>query len=255
MAQIGIKLADHSFYPVLDDDTPQRKRMVLAVARDGQKSVQVDLIRRREDGDQSVGCLVLEELNDAAGTELEFVLGVDGDGNVEARISDPSGDQYQSFSVRLDQLDIADTYSLPDSTEDTADIAGVESINDEFDDTDLGLPDVDLPEDLDLPDDEDNLPASFSDDLAADLDSGSVGPPDFDGFSDGDDLERDRDDIDEESEAEPRRFNALLLIAIILFSLSVIALGAFGIFNWLRAGSLPELRAAAAMPYLITALL
>ena len=157
MAQIGIKLADHSFYPVLDDDTPQRKRMVLTVARDGQESVQVDLIRRREDGDQSVGCLVLEELHDATGTELEFVLGVDGDGNVEARISDPSGDQFQSFSVQLDQLDVADAYSLPDVAGDVADIAGIESIDD---------------------------------DLAADLDTSiSVGTPDFDRFSDGDDLD------------------------------------------------------------------
>lgn len=247
MAQIGIKLADHSFYPVLDDDTPQRKRMVLTVARDGQQSVQVDLIRRRDDGDQSVGCLVLEELNDAAGTELEFVVGVDGDGNVEARISDPSGNQYQSFSVRLDQLDVADTYSLPDTSEDAPDIAGVESINDEFDDTDLDFPDVDFPEDLDRP--------GVEDDIAMDLPDGTIGSPGFDSFSDGDDLEADWDDTDEESEAGPRRFNPLLLIAIILFSLSVIALGAFGIFNWLRSGSVPELRAAAAIPHLIATLL
>ena len=68
-------------------------------------------------------------------------------------------------------------------------------------------------------------------------------------------LESDREDIDEESDVEPRRFNPLLLIAIILFALSVIALGAFGVFNWLRSGSLPELRAAAASAYSILTLL
>lgn len=250
MAQIGIKLADHSFYPVLDDETPQRKRMVLTVARDGQKSVQVDLIRRRDDGDQSVGCLVLEELNDTAGTELEFVVGVDIDGNVEARISDPSGEQYQSFSVRLDQLDVADTYSLPDTSEDAPDIAAVESINEEFDDTDLEFPDVDFPEDLDRSEDDDLAP-----DFAADLSGGPGGSRDFDGFSDGDDLAEDWDDTDGESESPPRRFNPLLLIAIVLLSLSVVALGAYGLFNWLRSGSLPELRSAAVIPYVITTLL
>ena len=93
MAQIGIKLADHSFYPVLEDDTPHRKRMVLSVAREGQTSVQVDIVRRADGRDQSVGCLVLEDISPNRGDELEFVLGLDAEGNIEAKISERDGSQ------------------------------------------------------------------------------------------------------------------------------------------------------------------
>ena len=43
--KIGIKIADGSFYPILDGDTKQKKRMVLTTVKDGQESVQIDLYR------------------------------------------------------------------------------------------------------------------------------------------------------------------------------------------------------------------
>lgn len=224
--------------------------MVLTVAQSGQKSVQVDIVRRNDGSDQSVGCLVLEDIATEGESDLEFVLGLDETGTVEAKITDTNGGQYQSFSVRLDQLDIDDTYSLPEDG--SVDIAAVESIDEELDagdfgasglgSGDLGSDDLSMP-DIDLPDtieDEDDLHASFSDELTSEL-NGT--PDDFDDFEPHDELEGD-DEEEFSDEAPSRQFNPLLLAAVLLISLSLLALGAYGVFSWLKGDSLPELRAA-----------
>ncbi|MFA7567392.1 MAG: hypothetical protein WCY01_10230 [Alkalispirochaeta sp.] len=189
MAQIGIKLADHSFYPVLDDEKPQRKRLVLTVARDGQESVQVDLLRRGDNGDQLVGCLVLEGLPGDAGVELEFILGLDGDGNVDARISDSSGRQFQSLSANLSQLEIESPYGLPEEL--------------------LHVPDVDYDDEIleDMDDEEDQI--------------GRAG--------------------------RHRRFNPVVLVAVVLIVLGITLVGAYFVFMILKGDPLPELRASVSM--------
>ncbi len=259
MAQIGIKLADHTFYPVLDDETPRRKRTVLSVAKEGQHSVQVDVIRRDETGDQVVGCLVLEDLPDEAGGEIEFVLGIDADGNVDARISDPSGEQYQSFSVNVAQLDLSESFSLPDESDEDryGGVASVdESLDEALDGSDFEMPEISLPDEFDDEfADEDQLHASLSDDLSNDLSRSSSVADDTDSPFEEDDTPAfapdPASDIDEVLEGDgtddlpaPRSFNPLLLAAILLISLSLLALAAFGIFTWLRGDPIPELRAA-----------
>ena len=48
MSSIGIKLADGSFYPVLEGDSVQKKRLVLTTVRDNQRSMQINLFRDSE---------------------------------------------------------------------------------------------------------------------------------------------------------------------------------------------------------------
>lgn len=204
MAQIGIKLADHTFYPVIQDETPQRKRMVLSPAQEQQASIQVDLIRRSEDGDQSVGSLVLEDLQAGATSEFELVVGIDETGNVDAKVSDPTGEQFQSFSINLSQLNIDESFSIPEINGDGGDVGSVTSIGDELDD-----------------------------DLTGGLE--------FDEFTADEELVR-SDDEDDDMRTNVRPFSPLLLTAILLIALSLLALGAFGIFSWLKADSVPELR-------------
>ena len=48
MKTIGIKLADGSFYPVLEDNTPSEKQLELTTAHNNQTKVMVDLYRSRE---------------------------------------------------------------------------------------------------------------------------------------------------------------------------------------------------------------
>ena len=42
---IGIKLADGTFYPILEEGVPAKKRMELTTVKDNQETVQVDLYR------------------------------------------------------------------------------------------------------------------------------------------------------------------------------------------------------------------
>jgi hypothetical protein len=139
VARIGIKLADGSFYPILEDETRQKKRLILTAARDGQTSAQIDLLRYDDHAEQYVGCLVLEDLPEQGTTELELIVGLDGAGNIDARISDTAGAQYQSLSVSLDTLTSTESFSLPDdeAEEPFGDVSGVNSLEE------IGLPDFD----------------------------------------------------------------------------------------------------------------
>lgn len=363
MAQIGIKLADGSFFPVLTDDHPGRKRLVLTVASSGQPSAQVDLLRRGDEGDQFVGCLVLEGLEESADSEITLVLALNAERSVEASLA--TGDQYQSLSVSLEQIEMLSDYSLPD--EGGGDIEAVADADDGFENIDLpelettefdegleppfsaaelespeggdALSDFDLGDDrsLDETGDSDAIESpqseSLSDDtltanvaaadddleLEAFSDLADVGEPALEApeeferdlatspaLPDAGDLDsgidyahnedvgegQDLDELDEElfgasdesasdefatdeyesdavsaasgdgndfvdaeydrfvdegtsQQAPPRRLRPLVLAAVILISVSLVVLAAFGVFRLLRAEPLPDLRAAA----------
>ena len=49
-SEIGIKLADGSFYSVLEQDFTGRKKLVVTTSRDNQDSVQIDLYRGSGEG-------------------------------------------------------------------------------------------------------------------------------------------------------------------------------------------------------------
>lgn len=265
MARIGIKLADGSFYPILEDETRQKKRLVLTAARDGQTSAQIDLLRQDEQTHQYVGCLVLEDLPAEGVTELELVVSLDDDRNVEARISDAAGAQYQSLAVNLDTLTSAESFSLPDEDEDESfgDIAGVNSLEE------IGLPDFDeaIDDAIDDAVGETGEPAVVSSDepfadapFAAEAFSDepftdeplSDEPLDY-GIGDVPAGEDDEEDLQEDGELEPapRPFSSLILAAILLLGVSAAFVGAFLIFRWLQTDPLPELRAAAIIPFMV----
>ncbi len=269
MSLIGIKLADGSFFPVIEHDVPQRKRVVLTVAREGQTGVQIDLLRRDGDIEQYVGCLVLDDLTEGSEAEIELVVGLDAERNVDARISDTRGEQYQSFSVNLDKIGAPESYSLPDgeASNFNSDIGGVDTLED------IGLPDIE--EDLfDEPSSErahtiddgsrDELPdfgalelpeeevgeGAFLDDIAvsspfAGDDAALAGVTPDDDLFDEQMHDVGIEEGDGDGFLQPRSFSAFALAAIILAALSLIALGAFGVFRWLQTDALPELRAAA----------
>jgi len=107
--QIGIKLADGSFYPVLSEGDQVRKRLVLTTVRDNQDTVQIDLFRGQgelaEETDY-IGTLMIENIQPAPmkEPEVEVVLGVDAQGNFEATASDALTGESQSLSVSLQSL-------------------------------------------------------------------------------------------------------------------------------------------------------
>jgi nucleoid-associated protein YgaU len=107
--QIGIKLADGSFYPVLSEGDRIRKKLVLTTVRDNQETVQIDLFRGEgelaEETDY-IGTLMIENIQPAPmkEPEVEVVLGVDEQGNLEATASDTLTGESQSLSVSLQSL-------------------------------------------------------------------------------------------------------------------------------------------------------
>ncbi|OHD69748.1 MAG: hypothetical protein A2V99_04960 [Spirochaetes bacterium RBG_16_67_19] len=103
-SEIGIKLADGSFYSVLEEDFTGRKKLVVTTSRDNQDSVQIDLYRGSLEGAEAfIGSLMIENIQPAPKREpeIELQLGLDSSGNLEAFASDPMSGEKQSLSVSL----------------------------------------------------------------------------------------------------------------------------------------------------------
>jgi hypothetical protein len=102
--EIGIKLADGSFYSVLEEDFTGRKKLVVTTSRDNQESVQIDLYRGSEEGAEAfLGSLTLENIQPAPKREpeIELQMGLDSRGNLEAVASDLLSGEKRSLSVSL----------------------------------------------------------------------------------------------------------------------------------------------------------
>ena len=113
--KIGIKVADGSFYPVLEEDYQGQKKLVVTTVRDNQETVQIDLYQgesERAEESAYVGTLVIENIEPSPKREpeIEVVLGVDDTGNLNAAASDltPLSDETMA-AVR----DIYDTLIRP----------------------------------------------------------------------------------------------------------------------------------------------
>ena len=116
-SEIGIKLADGSFYSVLEQDFTGRKKLVVTTARDNQDSVQIDLYRGSGEGAEAfIGSLMIENIQPAPKREpeIELQVGLDSRGNLEAVASDPLSGEQQSLSVSLPSLGAAETEPLED---------------------------------------------------------------------------------------------------------------------------------------------
>ncbi len=104
---ISIRTADGNLFPVLDEGSGTRKRLVLTTVRDDQQSVHIDLYRGSSDApdQQYVGSLAIDDLppGPAGEAEVTLVLGIDADGNLSAEAADGGGGGRQSLTVQLTQ--------------------------------------------------------------------------------------------------------------------------------------------------------
>ena len=116
---IGLKLADGSFYPVFEEQFRGSKRLVLTTVHDNQKSVQIDIykgVRKEVFEDAYIGSLVIENLSPVKkGTaEIELVMGIDQSGNLNAQAKDPVSGEQQALSVSLESLAQRSDYEIPE---------------------------------------------------------------------------------------------------------------------------------------------
>lgn len=103
---IGIKVADGSYYPVLERGFTGRKRLVLTTASDNQPRAQIDLYRGNGSSlsqAQYIGSLIIENIPAAARgePEIELLIGIDDTGQLSAEANDPKTGESQRFATRL----------------------------------------------------------------------------------------------------------------------------------------------------------
>lgn len=213
---IGIKIADGSFYPVVEKDAGGWKRLVLTTVRDGQTSVQIDLYEGEDltiDSARYVGSLLIEEIAPAAAgeTEIELQVGVEEDGKLSARAEDLSSGESQSLNVSLESLAADSVYDIPEF-----------ELGDEFD--------------------------TWSDDEEVEENIGEVTDERFD-ESFGDSFDEPFDDSTDESYGEPeeyqqrtRRRPILLALFIVLGIAAIAALSIF-LFELFQGPEVPALEA------------
>ena len=123
--KIGIKLADGSFYPILEEGNPQVKTIELTTVRDDQTTVQLDLYRSSSDDMEDaeyVDTLLIENLVPHPKQEntLNLNISLDENNMLSAEIDDPetgASTNSKVSLVNLGQLEISDMpdFDLSDS--------------------------------------------------------------------------------------------------------------------------------------------
>ena len=132
MRTVGIKLADGSFYPIMEEGSAQKKTLELTTAHNNQTCVMVDLYRSKnctmEDAEY-IDTLKIENLNAHQNGEpsISFDVGLDENGELSASIADPetgatSNSQITLVSRTAEERLVADDYSISgeDSIEETS---------------------------------------------------------------------------------------------------------------------------------------
>lgn len=158
MKTIGIKLADGTFYPVLEEGTPKKRMLDLTTAKDNQTKVQIDLYRS-EDGNMEdaeyVDTLEVTKLNPHPNgePELHLSVGLDEDNNLTAEVVDPETGKKSETEVKLVSRTEAERAA-------PADFALADSESDETTFSPDELPDFNTTALEDMPFSFDNPPAS-----------------------------------------------------------------------------------------------
>lgn len=116
---IGIKVADGSYYPILEQGFTGKKELTLTTIADNQSRVQIDLYRGDGGGLEKaryIGSLFIENIPPASQGEPEIHLsiGLDEAGELEAEASDSRTGESQKFSISLKTLSDDETYEVPD---------------------------------------------------------------------------------------------------------------------------------------------
>jgi hypothetical protein len=109
---IGIKLANGEFYPILMENSQEKKRLVLTTVHDNQRSIQIDLYRSSSKTMTDalyIGSLVMENIiaQPKGQPSIELVIASSTNGDVTAHAVDLDGgiEGRQTLNVSLKSLD------------------------------------------------------------------------------------------------------------------------------------------------------
>ena len=125
MKTIGIKLADGSFYPVLEDNSNQEKTLDLTTANNNQTTVMVDLYRSSlcsMEDDEYVDTLQIDNLIEHPNGEpdITFTISIDENKKLSAKIVDKETGSQSKTTITLvsrteEQRLLTDDYKVSDS--------------------------------------------------------------------------------------------------------------------------------------------
>jgi len=106
MKNIGIKLADGTFYPVLQDNVPSEKALKLTTAHNNQTKVMVDLYRSETDSMEDaeyVDSLQIESLvaHPNGEPDIAFSISLDEENQLSAKIVDEETGKQSNTSITL----------------------------------------------------------------------------------------------------------------------------------------------------------
>ena len=115
---IGIKTADRSFYPIINEDFRGRKKLVVTTVRDNQSQVQIDLYRgegESTDNADYIGSLVIENIKPApkGEPEIEVYIGIDDTGTLNTTAHDLITGEKQTLSVSLESFSREKVGNMP----------------------------------------------------------------------------------------------------------------------------------------------
>jgi len=110
---IGIKIANGAFYPIMEENSTIKKRLVLTTVHDNQPSVQIDLYRTASNAmtdAQYIGSLVVEKIKPRPKGEpsIEMVISSSSNGDIIADAIDldtGAGGEHYVLTVSLRSLD------------------------------------------------------------------------------------------------------------------------------------------------------
>ena len=112
-SRIGIKIANGEFYPLLEENSLIRKRLILTTVHDSQPSMQIDLFRSTTNAmadAQYIGSVVVESIKPKPKGEpsIEMVISSNADGDIIAEAIDldtSSGGEHYVLTVSLKSID------------------------------------------------------------------------------------------------------------------------------------------------------
>jgi len=234
--KIGIKIADGTFFPILEEDSLKKKRLVLTTVNDNQSSVQIDLYKGKGENFTDpayVGSLMIDSIApvEKGIPEIELKIGLDEENVLNTTAKDLASGTEESLSVSLESLSDETTYDVPEfSLEDDFD-------ENEYDDMDLEEPNEDG-SDFSFDD------AEVSDEVPSYEDDGS---PFFNEESD-----RNTEPVGESDDEVPsgqtenkekHRLHPLLIALFVLLSLVVLAGLVYFVYNSFSGKDAPVLQA------------
>lgn len=128
-SNIGIKIANGDFYPILEENSTVKKRLILTTVHDNQPSVQIDLYRSAAcvmTDAQHIGSLVVDKIKPKPkkAPSIEMIISSNSNGDIAATVVDldaGAGAEHYTLNVSLKSLDeTSRDMELPDFELDSA---------------------------------------------------------------------------------------------------------------------------------------